>query len=83
MQPDLRAAWLPAVLLCAAPGAAMQSAAPRGHRRGGDGAETGATVKEQQWREIFTVSCFLREKKKPQGGSSFLLLQLKLIMLVS
>lgn len=56
MQPDLRAAWLPAVLFCAAPGAAMQSAAPRGHRQGGDGAETGATVKEQQWREVFTVS---------------------------
>lgn len=69
MQPDLRAAWLPAVPFCAAPGAAMQSAAPRGRRRGCDGAETGSTVKEQQWREIFTVPFlfFVERKRNPKA----------------
>lgn len=57
-QPRLRAARPPAVQQCAAPRAVKQSAVPQGRRQGGDGAETGATVKVKLRRKIFRVCLF-------------------------
>lgn len=56
--PGLRAARLPAVKQCAVPRAVKQSTLPRGRGQGGDGAETGDTVKVRLRRKIFRVGGF-------------------------
>lgn len=58
MQSDylrLREVRLPAVQECALPRAVKQSAVPQVHRQGGDGAETGASLKVQLRRKKFRV----------------------------
>lgn len=58
MQSDylrLSAARLPAVQEYAVPRAVKQSAVPQGHRQGGDGAETGVSLKVQLRRKKFRV----------------------------